>query len=152
MTTVRPPSTDGTMTFSGAYAALRSAQKPNRGAPPYSRLVNRRAGRVLAALAYRLQRTPDQVTMASALVSLVALVLFAAIAPNAWLGPVVTVLLLVAYALDSADGQLARLRGGGSAAGEWLDHVVDAAKLVAFHSAILISVYGSSRSSGSWAC
>ena len=41
----------------------------------------------------------------------------------------VRALLVVGYALDAADGQLARLRGGGSVAGEWLDHVVDAVKI-----------------------
>ncbi len=33
---------------------------------------------------------------------------------------------------------MARLRGGGSAAGEWLDHVVDAAKIATFHVAVAI--------------
>ena len=47
-------------------------------------------------------------------------------------------LLIVGYALDSADGQLARLRGGGSPAGEWLDHVVDAAKTSSLHLAVLV--------------
>lgn len=34
------------------------------------------------------------------------------------------------YACDSADGQLARLRYGGSAAAEWLDPAVDAGKIL----------------------
>ena len=41
----------------------------------------------------------------------------------------VALLLLLGYALDSADGQVARLTGTGSPAGEWLDHVVDATKI-----------------------
>ena len=45
------------------------------------------------------------------------------------------------YALDSADGQLARLRGGGSPAGEWLDHVVDSAKTATIHVAVLVSMF-----------
>jgi phosphatidylglycerophosphate synthase len=44
------------------------------------------------------------------------------------------------YALDSADGQLARLRGGGSIAGEWLDHMVDCVKLSTLHLAVLIGL------------
>jgi hypothetical protein len=36
---------------------------------------------------------------------------------------------------------LARLRGGGSRAGEWLDHIVDATKIGVMHSAVLISFY-----------
>jgi len=51
-----------------------------------------------------------------------------------------TALLLAGYALDSADGQLARLTGTGSLAGEWLDHVVDAARLPLFHLAVALHV------------
>ncbi|MFP3386663.1 CDP-alcohol phosphatidyltransferase family protein, partial [Tritonibacter sp. SIMBA_163] len=47
----------------------------------------------------------------------------------------------VGYAFDSADGQLARLRGGGTPAGEWLDHVVDSIKTTALHLAVLIGWY-----------
>jgi phosphatidylglycerophosphate synthase len=51
------------------------------------------------------------------------------------------VLLALGYAFDSADGQVARLRGGGSPAGEWLDHVLDSAKLASLHLAVLVAVY-----------
>ncbi|MET0887152.1 MAG: CDP-alcohol phosphatidyltransferase family protein, partial [Mycetocola sp.] len=44
------------------------------------------------------------------------------------------------YAWDSADGQVARLRGGGSVAGEWLDHFVDAIKISTLHIAVLIGL------------
>lgn len=50
-------------------------------------------------------------------------------------------LLVIGYALDAADGQLARLRGGGSVAGEWLDHIVDSGKVIALHSAVAIHLY-----------
>jgi phosphatidylglycerophosphate synthase len=49
--------------------------------------------------------------------------------------------LVLGYALDSADGQLARLRGGGTSFGEWLDHMVDASKISSLHLAVLICVY-----------
>ena len=55
-------------------------------------------------------------------------------------GIAVSLLLLLGYALDSADGQLARVRGGGSKAGEWLDHVADIAKISSLHSAVAIAV------------
>lgn len=61
--------------------------------------------------------------------------------PEWWLGFVVAGLLVVGYGLDAADGQLARLRGGGSLRGEWLDHVVDATKTCLVHTAVLVSVY-----------
>jgi phosphatidylglycerophosphate synthase len=117
------------------------AQKPGRGAPPYSRWINRRLGKYLAAAAYVIGLTPDQVTIISACFTFAALVLVIVIAPVWWLGILVAVLLLLGYALDSADGQLARLRGGGSKAGEWLDHVVDATKIGVMHSAVLVSFY-----------
>ena len=50
-------------------------------------------------------------------------------------------LLMFGYALDAADGQLARLRNGGSKAGEWLDHVADVIKLSTIHGAIAISLF-----------
>jgi phosphatidylglycerophosphate synthase len=49
--------------------------------------------------------------------------------------------LVLGYALDSADGQLARLRGGGSPAGEWLDHMVDSVKIASLHLALLVGLY-----------
>ncbi len=52
-----------------------------------------------------------------------------------------TLLLQLGFAFDSADGQLARLRGGGSPAGEWLDHVVDSGRHLLFHLAVLIGLY-----------
>lgn len=120
---------------------LATAQKPGRGAPPYSRWINRRLGRLLAAGAFLMGRTPNQVTMASAASTLAALVLVATVQPSWWLGILVAFLLLLGYALDSADGQLARLRGGGTKSGEWLDHVVDAFKIVIFHGVIVISFF-----------
>ena len=112
--------------------------------------MNRRFGRLLGAAAYVLGLTPNQVTLISAAFTFASLVLVIFVTPSWWLGILVAVLLLVGYALDSADGQLARLRGGGSKSGEWLDHVVDATKIGVMHSAVLISFY---RFSGerSWA-
>src|SRR5690606_28405409 len=75
------------------------------------------------------------------LTTLAALVLVAAVPLSWWLGPLVAFLLLLAYALDAADGQLARLTGGGSKAGEWLDHVVDATKIGVMHTAVLVSFF-----------
>ena len=70
-----------------------------------------------------------------------AVAALAALPASGWLGLAVTVALALGYALDSADGQVARLRGGGSAAGEWLDHVVDAVKSSSLHAAVLLSAY-----------
>lgn len=127
--------------FRSTLARLDAAQKPGRGAPPYSRWINRRLGRWLAAAAFPLGLTPNQVTALSGAMTLSALVLVLLVQPSWWLGIAVALLLLLGYALDSADGQLARLRGGGSRSGEWLDHVVDATKIGVMHSAVVVSFY-----------
>lgn len=121
---------------------LRSAQKPaGRGAPAYSIYVNRPLGRRIAAAAYLARLTPNAVTALSALCTFAAIVLLATLRPGLLVGISITVLLALGYALDSADGQVARLRGGGSASGEWLDHVVDAIKTSSLHAAVLICAY-----------
>lgn len=117
---------------------LSSAQKSNRGAAGYSRWVNRPVGRHLAALSFRAHLTPNQVSTISALFTFSALTVIAVVRPG-WLVDSLAVLaLLIGYAFDSADGQLARLRGGGSYAGEWLDHYFDAIKMTSFHLVVAI--------------
>ncbi|WP_411081078.1 CDP-alcohol phosphatidyltransferase family protein [Streptomyces sp. cmx-18-6] len=120
---------------------LRGAQKSAKGVSLYSRYVNRPAGRFLAAGAYRVGLTPDQVTLVSALFTYSALAAVALVEPSWTLAIVVYAALVVGFAFDSADGQLARLTGRGGPAGEWLDHVVDCGKLVLVHTAVLISFY-----------
>ncbi|QNG37266.1 CDP-alcohol phosphatidyltransferase family protein [Geodermatophilaceae bacterium NBWT11] len=129
---------------------LAGAQKGAQGAPAYSRFVNRPMGRVLAAVAFHRGLTPDGVTGLSAACSAAGLALIA-LAPHTVLtGVAVAVLLVLGYALDSADGQLARLRGGGSPAGEWLDHAVDSAKVVAIHLCVLIGLYRTGELAPGW--
>ncbi len=50
-------------------------------------------------------------------------------------------MLLIGYAFDSADGQLSRLTGRSSPAGEWLDHMVDATKVVSMPLALGLGLY-----------
>jgi phosphatidylglycerophosphate synthase len=120
---------------------LASAQKSTKGAPPYSRYVNRPLGRLLAAAAYQAGLTPNQVTYISAVFTFAGIAMIA-LAPSTWqVGGLVALALVIGYALDSADGQLARLRGGGTAAGEFLDHMIDSVKLASIHLAVLIAFY-----------
>lgn len=118
---------------------LSGAQKgAARSAPAYSRFVNRRIGRVLAAAAYRAGLSPDAVTGVSAVLTFAGIALLA-IAPPSWLqGIAVAALLVLGYAFDSADGQVARLTGTGGPAGEWLDHMVDAVKVTALPLALVV--------------
>ena len=113
-----------------AYRQLARAQKGHaRGAPAYSVYVNRRLGRVLAAVAFRLGLTPNQVSIISAVHSFAAIALIAFAPVTVPLGLLIALLLVLGYAWDSADGQVARLRGGGSPQGEWLDHFIDTLKI-----------------------
>ncbi|MCX3059935.1 CDP-alcohol phosphatidyltransferase family protein [Streptomyces beihaiensis] len=128
-------------TTASALVRLKSAQKSAKGVSLYSRFVNRPVGRLFAAGAYALGLTPNQVTLVSAVFSGAAVAAAALATPTWTLGLLVWLGLAVGFAFDSADGQLARLRGGGSAAGEWLDHVVDCAKLTTLHIAVLIAFY-----------
>ena len=131
----------GEESFRATVRRLEAAQKGAAGAPAYSRFVNRKLGRVLAAAAFHAGLTPNAVTGISAALTgagIVSLALFPASLP---LGLSVAVLLVLGYAFDAADGQLARLRGGGSPAGEWLDHMVDSLKIASLHLALLVGLY-----------
>jgi phosphatidylglycerophosphate synthase len=130
--------------------ALRSKQKTSKGASAYARFLNRPAGRHFAALAYKLHMTPNGVTAVSALCSFAGIGLIAFAPATPVISVLIALLLVLGYALDSADGQLARLRGGGSFAGEWLDHVVDAVKMASLHLAVLVAWYQGYVERGAW--
>lgn len=130
------------MTVLESYRSLAEAQKGRaRGAPAYSLYVNRPLGRLLASVAHAAGLTPNQVTLVSAVFTFTGIVLLMVVPPSILLGVIVWLLLAIGYAWDSADGQVARLRGGGSLVGEWLDHIVDSAKLVSLHIAVAIGAY-----------
>src|SRR5215212_8183135 len=131
----------GVTSLGDSLHCLRSAQKSSRGAPVYSLVVNRPLGRLFAALAHQARLSPNQVSAISATWTLAGIVLLAALPPNWVTALLVTAALVVGYALDAADGQLARLRGGGTLAGEWLDHVIDSIKIATLHLAVLINIY-----------
>lgn len=125
-----------------AHAQLGGAQKGHaRGAPAYSVYVNRRIGRALAAYAHTIGLSPNAATAISALHTFAGIAVLALAPIEWWTGLVVAPLLALGYAWDSADGQIARLRGGGSIAGEWLDHFVDALKISSLHLAVLIGLH-----------
>lgn len=127
--------------YGEVLARLGTAQKgAARGAPAYSRFVNRRIGRYLAAAAYRAGLSPNAVTGVSALFTFSGIALLIALPPSWGQGTAVAVLLVLGYAWDSADGQVARLTGLGSPAGEWLDHAVDAVKVVTLPLALAVGL------------
>ena len=88
-----------------SYTMLASAQKPGAGVPYYMRFANRRFGRMIAAVAKRLGATPDQMTAASARLFVAGMSVLVWSSPSILVALVVTVLLQLAFAFDSADGQ-----------------------------------------------
>lgn len=129
------------VSFRDSMLRLKSAQKASQGAPMYSLFVNRPLGRVFAACAHQVGLLPNHVTIISAFFTYTAILLIAVMKPGVLAALLVTTGLVIGYALDAADGQLSRLRGGGSLTGEWLDHVIDSGKLATLHLAVLICAY-----------
>lgn len=127
------------MTFGESMRRLDAAQKPGAGVPAYTRWVNRRAARYLCAAAERAGATPTAVSVLSILVTLSGLGAFLVLHQIPLLaGLLAAALLALGYALDSADGQLARLQQSSSLRGEWLDHTLDAVRLPAVHLTVAV--------------
>lgn len=129
------------MSVATVVRELSAAQKSSSGVSLYTRWVNRPAGRVLAALAVTAGLSANTVTAISALVTTSGIVVLAAVPPTLGSGVLAALLLVLGFALDSADGQVSRYTRTGSAAGEWFDHVADAGKMVALHAGVLVGWY-----------
>ena len=127
-----------------------AVEKSRRGVPAYTLYVNRPLGRWLAKGAYGLGLSANQVTTASGLLTTGGIATIVLSRPSVGAGLAVAVLLAIGFVLDSADGQLARLRGGGAAAGEWYDHVLDCARLLALHGSVLVSTYRFTPDAPAW--
>jgi len=121
-------------------AALNDAQKKGAGVPAYMRWVNRRLARGVAAVAAAWGLTPNAVTMISAALSAAGLAVMLIVGPAWWSALLTGALLAAGFVFDSADGQVARLTGTSSAAGEWMDHVVDAIRTPAVHLTVAVAV------------
>lgn len=137
--------------FGEVLEKLASAQKPGAGVPAYTRWPNRRMARTVTAWAATRRFTPDGVSWAGAALSLVALAVLV-LAPVAWwTGLVVAVLMAAGFVLDSVDGQLARVTGQGSPAGEWLDHVIDAVRQPLIHVCVAVALVKNTELPEAWA-
>lgn len=126
--------------FREYLADLNRAQKSGAGVPAYTRWVNRRLARGVAAASAALGLTPNAVTVLSAALSTVGLAILIIAGPTWWAALAAAILLAAGYVFDSADGQVARLTGASSPAGEWLDHVVDAVRTPAVHLTVAVVV------------
>ncbi|OIJ98605.1 CDP-alcohol phosphatidyltransferase [Streptomyces sp. MUSC 14] len=127
--------------FAETLRQLSTAQKPAKGVSVYSRFVNRPAGRLMAALAFRIGATPNQLTLLGALFTFPALAAVALLRPAPVVSVCVGVALALGFVLDAADGQLARIQCSASLSGEWLDHVLDCVRIVTLHSVVLVAFY-----------
>ena len=128
--------------FLAVARRLKLAQKPAaRSAPAYSRFVNRRIGRYLAAWAHSVGLRANAVTAISAAWTFAGIALLLLFPPSWALGVSVMLCLLIGYAFDSADGQVSRLQGSSSPAGEWLDHMVDSVKVSTMPLALAVGFY-----------
>ena len=138
------------MPASRSMKRLRAAQKPPHGTAAYSRFINRPLGRVIAVGAFHANLTPNTVSLVSGGFTGVGVVLVALTPPNLSLSILIGILLILGYAIDSADGQVARLTGRSSALGEWLDHILDAVKMQSVHLAVLVHLYRSYDGISAW--
>jgi phosphatidylglycerophosphate synthase len=136
--TVSSPRPPGRPSYRTALTELQHARKDGAGVPPYMRFVNRWMGRHLAAAGAATGRTPNQLTAISAGCSLLGFAVLVLARPSVASAVAVTLAFTAAFAFDSADGQLARLTGTAGPAGEWLDHVTDAARQPLLHLAVLV--------------
>jgi phosphatidylglycerophosphate synthase len=107
--------------------------------PFWSWLIFEPVGGALAWLFARLQVTPAVVTVLGG-VSGVAGAATLAVAGSAGDLVVAAALLLLAYAFDCADGQLARATGRAGPPGAWLDVTVDAVVLAFVSAAVLVAL------------
>ncbi|WP_316668354.1 CDP-alcohol phosphatidyltransferase family protein [uncultured Propionibacterium sp.] len=125
--------------FSRYRAELDAAQKPGDGVPAYTRWINRRGARVVAACSAATGLTPNNVSAMSFILSGIGMVLLIACEPATWVGVPVAVLLALGYLFDSADGQVSRVTHASSRTGEWIDHVADAFRSPAIHLSLAVT-------------
>jgi phosphatidylglycerophosphate synthase len=116
----------------------------NRGGGLFTETVNQRIGAYACVVAERFGLPPTALTLANLILGLVASGLVVALAPAMAggvvpapvVGLVALVLWQVAYSLDCADGQLARVTGQASPAGARLDILCDVALQIALVAAV----------------
>jgi len=127
-----------------ARPALIDFYRTNRGGGLFSEAVSQWIGAGLALAAHRFRLPPTALTIANLLLGLAVSATVVALAdpvaagtvPASAAGLLALVGWQLAYALDCADGQLARVTGQGSAAGARLDVLCDVAAQIALVTAL----------------
>jgi phosphatidylglycerophosphate synthase len=123
----------------GSVLRLADFYAANRGGGLYSEAVSQRLGALIALASARRRLKPTAVTLASLAVGLASSITLAAMGDR--VGPWAALLVLLgwqlAYALDCADGQLARVTGQASPAGARVDVLCDVASHIALVTALV---------------
>lgn len=135
-----------TTTLASKPARPRAAEfyRTNRGGGLYSEAVSQRAGAVVALIADRLGLSPTALTLTNLAIGFTTSITLVALAGPvaagsvpAWAAGLVGLLgWQLAYVLDCADGQLARVTGQGSPAGARVDVLCDVATQVGLATAL----------------
>ncbi|HZE39782.1 MAG TPA: CDP-alcohol phosphatidyltransferase family protein [Stackebrandtia sp.] len=120
--------------------------------------VSQRVGAAFALAAHRAGAAPTALTLINLVISLGTAALTIAVTPAAHAGhlpwwPIAIVVLIawqVAYALDCADGQLARAAGLGSAAGGRVDILCDVAAQTGFIASVAAVTVAYAPGTPSW--
>lgn len=130
--------------FKENYRNLRLSQKKGTGTPLYTRFVNRWLGQVFASIFAKWNASPNTISYISAIISLGTYISFLFITDlSIYHSLILYFLLVIGFALDSADGLVARLLSKQSVKGEWLDHSFDAIKIPLGHGvAFLLIING----------
>ncbi|WP_018255024.1 CDP-alcohol phosphatidyltransferase family protein [Salinispora mooreana] len=132
--------------------------RTNRGGGLFSEAVSQWIGAAFASGAHRFGLRPTTLSITNLVLGLITSVAVATLAEPvaagrvpAWLvGLVALVGWQVAYALDCADGQLARVTGQGSAAGARVDVLCDVAAQIALVAALSVTAVAQSPSIPAW--
>lgn len=132
--------------------------RTNRGGGLFSEAISQRIGATFASGAHRLGLRPTTLSITNLTLGLITSVIVATLAEPvatgrvpAWLvGLVALVGWQAAYALDCADGQLARVTGQGSPAGARVDVLCDVAAQVALVAALSATAVAQSPSTPAW--
>ncbi len=111
----------------------------NRGGGLFTETVSQRAAAYLCVLAHRLGLPPTALTLANLVLGLGASIGVVLLAHdmNVVLGLAALVVWQLAYALDCADGQLARVTGRTSPAGKRIDILCDVALQIALVASVV---------------
>jgi len=104
--------------------------------------VNHTIGALIAYLLYPTRVTPNAVSVAGLVAHLIGAVMVAIAAPPVGLPWVIAVASMwqLAFALDCADGPLARARRQTSEFGAWFDQIIDVISHTAVYAALIVFV------------